>query len=30
MRGSEGKTKRIRARTMMIERKSTRMSTADD
>ena len=30
MIGSEGKTKRIRVRTMMIERKSTRMSTADD
>ena len=30
MRGSEGKTKRVRARTMTIERKSTRVSTADD
>ena len=30
MRGSEGKTKRIRARAMAIERESTRMSTADD
>ena len=30
MRGSEGKTKRVRARTMMVERKSTRVSTADD
>ena len=30
MRGSEGKTKRIRARTMVIERESTRMPTADD
>ena len=30
MRDSEGKTKRVRARTMMTERKSTIMSTADD
>ena len=30
MRGSEGKTKGIRARTMVIERESMRMSTADD
>ena len=30
MRGSKGKTKRVRARTMPIERESTRVSTADD
>ena len=30
MRGSEGKTKRIRARAMVIKRESARMSTADD
>ena len=29
-RGPEGKTKRIRTRTMMIERKSTGMPTTDD
>ena len=30
MRDSEGKTKKVRVRTMTIERKSTRVSTADD
>ena len=30
MRGSEGKTKGSRARTMAIERESMGMSTADD